>query len=153
METQVAIRISFVSFLAMIPGFFCWVYIYLAPLRTNIANIFFVTLLGSIFLGLVIFFFSTGNFLYFQFHLAGLPIHWFYRGIFRTLIQFYNIVSYLIIFVSSQQIYPLLNPEFFIIFFFFIIPVIVSYPLARWQRIRSWFEQFASNSVGQNTTE
>ncbi|MFX0185221.1 MAG: hypothetical protein ACFE95_19235 [Candidatus Hodarchaeota archaeon] len=162
-EAQVAIRITLVSFLMMILGYICWGYIYFpGPLWINFAFYFFMTLAGSILLGLVIFSYSIGNYLYFHFHKQGQSIHWVYRGIFRTLFQIYNIASYLVIFSSSHQIYrrllgygsePILNLEFYYIFFFFIIPAIISYPLARWQRIRRWLEQFASKDVKQNTTE
>ncbi|MFX0051103.1 MAG: hypothetical protein ACFFAJ_05120 [Candidatus Hodarchaeota archaeon] len=145
METQLAVWITLFSFLVMLLGFTCWGYLYLTPLSTDLTAIFMVTLLGSIFIGVTIFLFSTGNYLYFRFHILELPTHWLYQGIFRSLMQFYYIVSYLIIFLSSKRFYSYSRLEFFIIFFFFALPAIIGYPFARWQKIRNWFEKLAAN--------
>jgi hypothetical protein len=144
-ETQLAVWITLFSFLVMFFGFTCWVYLYFAPLSTDLVIIFIVTLLGSIFMGVTIFFFSTGTFLYFRFHVVDLPIHWLFQGIFRTLMQFYYIVSYLIIFLSSQRFYSYSRLEFFIIFLLFALPAIIGYPFGRWRKIRNWFVQLAAN--------
>ncbi|MFX0171191.1 MAG: hypothetical protein ACFE9L_04665 [Candidatus Hodarchaeota archaeon] len=150
-ETQLAVWISLVSFLVMFFGFTCWGYLYFAPLSTDLATIFIVTLLGSTFTGVTIFFFSTGNYLYFRFQIVELPTHWLFQGIFRTVMQIYYIVSYLIIFLSSQRFYSYSRLEFFIIFILFALPVIIGYPFARWQKIRNWFEQLVTNYLKRNT--
>ncbi|MFX0205751.1 MAG: hypothetical protein ACFFDT_07160 [Candidatus Hodarchaeota archaeon] len=149
-ETQVAIWISLISFLVIFLGVLCWSYLYLAPPFTDLAVIFIVTLLGSTFLGVTLFFYSTGSYLYFRVHLPELPIHWLFQPIFRTLIQIYYTAAYVIIFLSSQRFYSYLELEFFFMFFLFAFPAIISYPLARWHKIRNQFEQIATNYARQN---
>ncbi len=139
-ETRIAVQITFLGYLFMAIGIICWFSIYLPWI--NITNLFLLTLLGSCLFGIVVFFTSIGNFFYFKYHQSSFPRHWVFNAFLKTLNQFYYWGSLIMIFFSSQSLFPALNVEFIAIFIFFCIPATLSYPLFRLERVRLWFEDY-----------
>jgi amino acid transporter len=142
-ETRIAVQITIFGYLIMVIGIVCWFLIYFSWM--SVTNLFFLTLLGSCLFGIVIFFTSIGNFFYFKYHQSSFPRHWTFNAFSKTLTQFYSWGSLIMIFFSSQSLFLILNVEFIILFLFFCIPVFLSYPLFRQEKVRLWFENFIIN--------
>lgn len=153
-ETRIAVQITYLGYLFMAIGVVCWFFIYFSWM--NSPNLFFLTVLGSCLLGIVIFFTSIGNFFYFKYHQSHFKRHWVFNAFLKTLTQFYYWGSLIMIFISSQSLFSILNIEFIILFVFFCIPATLSYPLFRLERVRLWFEDFITtraNSLSNVSVE
>ena len=152
-ETNDAKKISFLGYLFILPGIFCWSMINFLSLDKAPLIFPLIILIGSAFVGLVTFLISMGNYIYFQFHISYLKIHWLYLGVMRTISQFYFMGSLVTIFILTYHYYP--NQDFGFLFNYLIFsrPAYLGYYLFRIEKTRAWVENLISKEQKEKISE
>jgi hypothetical protein len=152
-ETQDAKKISILGYLCILPGIFSWSLINFLSLDE--AHLIFplIILIGSGFVGIVTFLIFMGNYIYFEFHISYLKIHWLYLGVMRTISQFYFMGSLVTIFVLTYHYYPNQDFGFLISYLIFSLPAYLGYYLFRIEKTRNWVENLIIKEVEEKTSE
>lgn len=144
-ETRVAKQITLLGFCCMILGVVYWVFNYFSRIPNDLLLIFLGIFIGSCLTGLTIFFFSMGEYLYYQFHEPYLRRHWLYLGVMRTFFQVFFFGSFIIIFILCWRLYNHIDMVFFLVFFLLSLPAYIGTLCSRLDKVRNLFEDLASN--------
>ncbi|UCE13836.1 MAG: hypothetical protein JSV04_01350 [Candidatus Heimdallarchaeota archaeon] len=143
-ETQVAIKVSILGCLVMGVGTWFWVLMYFSPKPNDLLLLPVGIFAGSCLSGFTMFLILIGQYLYFQFHEPFLSIHWLYRGFVRTFIQIFFYGSFIILYLLCWRFYNQFDITFVFLFVVLSLPSDLGLICSRIERIRSWFEDYAS---------
>ncbi len=144
-QIQKAIGLVGLSYGLMAAGITFWFLLFTSGRIYSRENALLLSIASSSLVGVTLFFYSIGTYFYFILHNKHLPIHWFLKGLMRTIIQFYYFGSILLLFIITQYFFPQIGSEFIILYLALFLPIYIGYMLPRWGRIK--------NLIGTNFLE
>jgi len=150
-ETHVAKQITLVGFCCMIIGVVYWSFGFILEYPNDLLWLSFRIFIGSCISGLTIFFFTMGEYLYYQFHEPFLKRHWLYLGVIRTFFQIFFFGSFIIIFILCWRLYNHFDIVFVFFYFLFSLPAYSGTICGRIVRIRDLFEDLTSDGSSDST--
>ena len=124
----------------MIYGGFIWFILFTPGLITTTKTLTILLILfSSSIMGITLFCYSFGIYLFRKHHIKGVSVSWQFKGIMRTLIQCYYWGSIFILFIAAQYLYPKSTIFNWILFS---IPSYVGYFLIRSKLVRDKLESY-----------
>ncbi|MHA1978453.1 MAG: hypothetical protein ACW98F_04870 [Candidatus Hodarchaeales archaeon] len=138
-QIQRAIGFVGLSYGLMTAGITFWFLLFFSGTIYSNDNTLMLSFIGSSLVGVTLFFYSIGTYYYYVLHNKHLPIHWFLQGLMRTIIQFYYFGSILLLFIVTQDLFPQIGSEFFILYLVLFLPIYIGYMLPRWEKIKLIF--------------
>jgi len=135
-QIQKAIGFVGLSYGLMTAGITFWFLLFTSGTIYSKETALLLSLIGSILVGVTMFFYSIGTYFYFILHNKHLPIHWFLKGLMRTIIQFYYFGSILLLFIITQFFFPQIGSEFIVLYLVLFLPIYIGYMLPRWDKIK-----------------
>ena len=152
LEAKIAIKITLLGYILMIPGVILWTNIYFVGGVFSLSEITIIALSGSILVGITIFLISIGSYLYLNSPRRVIKLHWVFKGVFRTFHQLYSWYSFVAIFFAARRVSPEPSNELLLIFLIFSLPAILGYPLAHWSKLRTICEDLVSSLVDSSSS-
>ncbi len=143
-ETKIAIKISLLGYILMIPGTIVLLYIYFFGSVFSFPEMTLNVFFGSFIVGINGFLISIGSYLYFNSPRRVHKTHWVFKGVFRTFLQLYSWFSFIVIFFAVRRFFQTLTIDFIIFFLILSIPSMLGYYLAHWERIRDVADDITS---------
>lgn len=137
---QAGTRLISISIFVMIYGGFIW-FIILTPgliISTKTVTTLFILFSSSI-VGIALFCYSFGIYLFNKYHIKGVSVSWQFKGIMRTLIQCYYWGSIFILLIAAQYLYP---ESTYFTWLIFSIPGHIGYFSIRSRLIRNKIESY-----------
>lgn len=146
-ETQIANKVTIIGCFGIIVGSWFWCIMYFSPNPNDLLFLPVGIFTGSCLSGCTMFFILIGHYLYFQYHESFLSIHWLYRGFVRTFIQIYFFGSFVFLYLLCWRFYDQFDIVFVLLLILFSLPSDLGLLCSRIERIRSWFEDYASKET------